>query len=1166
MGDVSSHADILPWKPIPTSIPREWAALLKVSMPQNPQTPHIEGFDIKHDPQLVGERLRDWGLPLHIVLAGYLWNCDQDQLRIEARNISGNEQVINHINNIIQYLTHIEDENLALLLTPPYTDIGALLAAVAIYYQALLSLQKQSNNQVYTGDVQAYIEQTGKVLLHIATRLGIWSFKYQLEDVIEQLTRPEKFAEAQRERERILARESPDSMMLESIRQLFMATYEDATQQHAIIFYESCGVAGMTRRLQDAHTTAPSSKSSVQDLTGFDIVVYNVIVPTVQDCYTTLGILAQLGYIQDRIMDTIANPKPNGCSQLAFGLIIKAGGPRTHGLSWLETQARVCQIQIKTQIMHAVGWYGAIYPQYYDHCQQRNATEKATFLTGQSLQRSNEGKTFSAIKEYMSIESTQFIAKNSIIVYDSRYNPFVLINEATALDFAYALDPLLGNHAIEALINSRKAPLYRTLNAGDIVEIRTSDEVQTQDHWLYNHHIKTHNARQHIRESLNQRAPEKRIYTLLRHELEQHSFMLTPKELQHELERLVAYHHLGTVQDYIKRLDEQLEAPYTIIWAVQEIMQQVTERNETTAKLQGTSSWTPVLETVTSPLKRLYRRQRLCDSCLPIYPHDTHIIGFIRERNRELIVHKEGCFHLNEDMAHAKSSLLPMKWAERYFAYRVTFFIKAYDRRGLVLDIAKLLQRHTCNFTFIEAQAFNDLKEASARVTIETLTEDEALDIWQELEHVENVIIADIDATTTSNTVRTQLRQLRAKRHNTGKGTSPEPSWEDLSEELAPRTVYLINPFDISRPAPPKMFFGRTSETKAMQRELCDGDHGRALILYGPRRSGKTSICRNFLDTQLHAPFLGVYISLQRATLSHESDMFRRIANEISRCFQKQFGCPAPAWEHYCDSDPQLCFSYLLQDCIDRIPRIRIVLVLDEFGGALEAYEKNILHYRFFTYWKELMNEQSHISLIFALPSSSRTLLTEKFSHVFGFADSLPVTFLNMESAERLLSEPLRNLNIFIQAQAVAYAAQITGGNPYYMTLIGQRLISLLNRQKDKQLITDEDLHFVIEQLVEEGLNQNFIFLRSELQDAEELRILHAITELTSKRSDKPRVQLKKIANWLSTPVHVTRQHLDRLRVGLILEEHEPSSNPYYSFRIELVRRWLLRNRWFFKQ
>jgi hypothetical protein len=173
------------------------------------------------------------------------------------------------------------------------------------------------------------------------------------------------------------------------------------------------------------------------------------------------------------------------------------------------------------------------------------------------------------------------------------------------------------------------------------------------------------------------------------------------------------------------------------------------------------------------------------------------------------------------------------------------------------------------------------------------------------------------------------------------------------------------------------------------------------------------------------------------------------------------------------------------------------------------------------------------------------------------------VIFLDIKSAEQLLIDPLRDQNVEIYPNTVALAIKLTGGNPYFMTLIGQQLIHHLNQETDKQLITDEDLRLVIEHLIEAGFNQNFVYLNRELQNNEEFSILEAIVEITD-RSNQSKVQLKKIAARLNLPVTVTRQYLERLRNGLVLQENGPASNPYYSFTIELMRRWLMHNHWFF--
>ena len=82
-----------------------------------------------------------------------------------------------------------------------------------------------------------------------------------------------------------------------------------------------------------------------------------------------------------------------------------------------------------------------------------------------------------------------------------------------------------------------------------------------------------------------------------------------------------------------------------------------------------------------------------------------------------------------------------------------------------------------------------------------------------------------------------------------------------------------------------------------------------------------------------------------------------QLAEKVSSTFHEQFQQSIPGWDEYNDSDPQLRFKRLLQACIGRIPDSRLVLVLDEFGGAIESNERHILGFRFFTYWKELLPE-----------------------------------------------------------------------------------------------------------------------------------------------------------------------------------------------------------------
>jgi hypothetical protein len=182
---------------------------------------------------------------------------------------------------------------------------------------------------------------------------------------------------------------------------------------------------------------------------------------------------------------------------------------------------------------------------------------------------------------------------------------------------------------------------------------------------------------------------------------------------------------------------------------------------------------------------------------------------------------------------------------------------------------------------------------------------------------------------------------------------------------------------------------------------------------------------------------------------------------------------------------------------------------------------------------------------------------------VFSFSQALPVSFLDNRSAQQLLVEPLREEHIEIHPTTVALAQKFTGRNPYYMTLLGQQLFQLLNREPHLQLITDTHLRLIAEQMIVTGSNHNFEFLIKEIQNKTELRVLEAIVEI-SNQTRQTKVQLRKIAAFVKLPMPAVRRYLDRLKNGLIIDENGPNSNPYYSFKIELARRWLTNNHWFF--
>jgi (p)ppGpp synthase/HD superfamily hydrolase len=1156
--------DLTPWEPVPTDLPTEWMLLvdeLSREARGTPRPPQAYALKVRYDARRVGDLLRSWQLPWQVVMAGYLREYDEERLR--AFDLPDRTRILAHIKESLLYARYIEEEQWLPLLTLPYRDLGALLIATAVYYQALIVIQERYPSRIHQQRERLHIESVRRTLLHIAKRLNMWNFKRSVEDLTEQLCYPLNFAEDQQEYSRILTQ---DAQKLEDIRQLFITYYRETTGLPMVVDNTACGVAGLKRRIQDSHTTATTQKT---ELTGFDLITFNITVPTIEECYKAFGVLSQLGYIQDRVTDQIANPKPNGYSHLAFGLVLDHQVPCLQALSWLQESSYACSLQIATSPLQAIMKYGCLYPFCYQlYIDPPPPLEELQSPTGPSFWHSREGKAYYAIQEAIARQIASPPGEDErnhgpVIVYDKNRNPIAVPKRATALDLAYKLGDEIGARTAEVFINNRKAPLSRELDTGDVVEIRTSPETQIQDYWLDEKYATTIKARNHIQAQLRQRLLEQKGYYQISEVLERYSYSLTLEQLEEELRFLVAQKKLGTLQFYLEQLQREKEPPWTAEWAAQQILLRRAEND--TPSAPGETQWIPVPVTADS---QTFRPYHFCGICQPAYPHTITIVGLVRPKKREMIVHAINCPRLTAStVAHPFGhTLIPMEW-QCPPSFRVAFLITGRDRRGLVNDITGQLRQHQCIIRSIHAEALTKFNNAEIRLVIETHEDREVVSIYKKLARVESVSNVKIDPIATLSHIYERLQKLLQPEDSLETDNDAHLRWNEYVYTLKQRMAVLKNPYDISRPATSGMFFGRTEEMKRLHRELCDTDNGKSMVLYGPRRSGKSSICKNFLERYIVPPYWHTFYSLQGCTQQGEETVLRQIAEEIGRRFSEQLHRPAPSWSDFSASDLHLHFKRFVQYCLAQVPGSRLILALDEFGGALTSYQKNILEPRFFTYWRELTGEIPQLSLLIALPTSSHTVFTlHAFPNAFSFAETLPVVFLDKESAERLLVEPLREQQVAIHPHTVIHAIHLTGGNPYYLTLIGQQLVFLLNLEPRKQSLTDKDLTLAVERIIEQGSDHNFIFYRDELQSELEARILEAIVELTE-RNNTTTVSLKKIAGCLNLPEKEIRPALERLRNGLILNEHRREHtllNPHYSFKIELVRHWLSRNHWFF--
>ncbi len=200
----------------------------------------------------------------------------------------------------------------------------------------------------------------------------------------------------------------------------------------------------------------------------YDIVALRVILPTVEDCYRTLGIIhSKWRPLPGRIKDYIALPKINGYQSIHTTIFTGDGG--------------IAEIQIRTKEMHDFAEYGLAAHNIYKD--------------GGKVKWLQDIKSIQEEKSFMTRLTTDFFDYR-IFVFTPLGDVIDLPQGASAIDLAYSIHSEIGNTAQAAKINGKNSALKTILKNGDIVDIETNKNSKPSRKWL--DFAKTSIARRHI--------------------------------------------------------------------------------------------------------------------------------------------------------------------------------------------------------------------------------------------------------------------------------------------------------------------------------------------------------------------------------------------------------------------------------------------------------------------------------------------------------------------------------------------------------------------------------------------------------------------------------------------------------------------------------------------
>ena len=567
-------------------------------------------------------------------------------------------------------------------------------------------------------DRKRIARETLEIYAPLAHRLGIWELKWRLEDAAFAHLEPERYQELKRLLNE--TRRAREQQIAEAI-----AILAGELQKAGL----KAEVSGRPKHIYSIYNKMQRTGRRFDQL--YDLLAIRVLVGSVQECYAALGVVHSLWPpVPGQFDDYIAMPKGNMYQSLHTAVI----GP--HG--------RFLEVQIRTYEMHRVAEYGiAAHWRYKEGGQADPSFEAKLAWLRQLMAWQQELSTAQEFVESVKMD----VFQDQVFVFTPKGEVKDLPAHSTPLDFAYRIHTDVGHRCIGAKVNQKLVPLDYELQNGDIVEILTSKAARGPSRdWL--ELVRTAHAREKIRQWFKQQQRAQNVARgkeLLDKELRRLGLGGLGAIPEEKLAEAAAALKMGSVDHLLAALGYGGIGPETVIGrlglrapAESPPLELPEESPEAKASMPATSGAVNVMG-----VGDLLTRMATC--CKPV-PGDE-IIGFIT-RGKGITVHRRNCRNiLKED---EPERLVAVEWGHTALqAYPVTIRVEAFDREGLLRDVATVVAEEKLNITGATVQVNESERKAVILATVEVHGLQQLSRLLGKIEKIKDVVSVSRDVRAT---------------------------------------------------------------------------------------------------------------------------------------------------------------------------------------------------------------------------------------------------------------------------------------------------------------------------------------------------------------------------------------------------------------------------------
>ena len=596
-------------------------------------------------------------------------------------------------------------ENIRKMLVAMVDDVRVALIKLAertCAIRAVKDASAQRRRQV--------AREVSDVYAPLAHRLGIGHIKWELEDLAFRYLEPADYKRiAKLLDERRLARQEYIESVLSKLRdELSDAQIEGEVSGRAKHIYS------IWRKMQ---------RKGISFSQVYDIRAVRILVPTVRDCYTVLGIVHSLWRnIPHEFDDYIASPKENGYRSLHTAVI----GPEN----------KVLEIQVRTFAMHDEAELGVCAHWRYKGTDidagEKSYEQKIAWLR-QVLEWHDElGADGNSLKEGL-----RAVDQDRIYVFTPEGHVVDLPKSATPLDFAYRIHTDVGHRCRGAKVNNRIVPLNYHLNTADQVEILTGKREAPSRDWLAPAlgYINTPRARAKVQHWFKVQARDQNIaegQALLDREFKRLAL------LDLDFEALAQRLNMHSLDDLYAAVGASDIGVGQVLNAAQRLLKASRPEEPVIPFKAKSSKRKKESDVYIEGVGNLLTQIASC--CNPV-PGDA-ITGYIT-LGKGVSIHRQDCSNILQLQADEPQRIIKVSWgATPESSYSVEIIIEAYDRQGLLRDITAMLDNERINISAMQTLSDKRKNTVDMLVTAEIRSIDELSRILTRLNQLPNIASA----------------------------------------------------------------------------------------------------------------------------------------------------------------------------------------------------------------------------------------------------------------------------------------------------------------------------------------------------------------------------------------------------------------------------------------